>query len=137
MWIRLVISSFLKPMLLHVIPINRFGCALLNDERKRLISFNVKWEKPLSLFACTSHKNLTFGRFNIAPETRDPKKEKRLSFIECVNFELMEKTSFLFIGYTQSTGISIRLRYEFVSLCAHILWGYVKCYLKCPVDVNP
>lgn len=64
------------------------------------------------------------------------KKEKRLS-LNCVNSELMEKTSFLFIGHTQSTSISIRLRYVLGYICAYILWGYAKCYLKCPVDVNP
>jgi hypothetical protein len=63
----------------NVIPSNRFGWALVNDERKRLISFNVKWEKPLSLSACATYKNLTFGRLISHRRPETPKKGKRLS----------------------------------------------------------
>jgi hypothetical protein len=88
--------TFLSLCYVHINPLNRLGCALVNNERKRLISFNVKWEKPLSLSACKEHKNLTFGRFNIAPETRRRRKKNVFHWMR--ELWIDEKTSFLFIS---------------------------------------
>lgn len=76
------------------------GCVNEWRGEKRLIPFNVKWEKPLSLSRCQPRLDILGV---LISHRRDPKtKIKETTFLS--NWK---KTSFLFTGQTQS--ISIRL----------------------------